>query len=132
MISWQALKVITFGYVVFIVIDLFWLGFLMRDFYAAKLGTQLRTANGGMAPHWPSALLVWLLLVLGLYIFVLPKATTLFSAGLYGALFGFIVYGVYDLSNFATLAYWPLVVVFADIAWGAVINALVAMFMFLF
>ncbi|MGE0207149.1 MAG: DUF2177 family protein [Candidatus Babeliales bacterium] len=130
MISWHVLKVLGLGYSAFVLIDLFWLGFLMRDFYATQLGSQLRIVNGALAPQWPAALIVWFLLVLGLYIFVLPKATTIFSAAFYGALFGIIVYGVYDLSNYATLSDWPFIVVIFDLLWGACINSLIAMLMF--
>jgi uncharacterized membrane protein len=48
------------------------------------------------------------------------------SALLYGALFGFVSYATYDLSNLATLQGWPLWVTLVDMAWGATLAATVA------
>jgi uncharacterized membrane protein len=36
----------------------------------------------------------------------------------WGAGFGLIVYGVYDLTNYATLDRWPLALTLIDITWG--------------
>ena len=41
----------------------------------------------------------------------------------YGALFGLVVYGVYDFTNYSTLRQWPFVLTLADVAWGAVASA---------
>ena len=44
-------------------------------------------------------------------------------AALYGALFGFVVYAAYDLTNLATLRGWPMAVSLVDLAWGAAVSA---------
>jgi len=44
----------------------------------------------------------------------------------YGALFGFLAYATYDLTNQATLRDWPVLVTVVDLAWGAVLSASVA------
>ena len=66
------------------------------------------------------------LLGLGVALFAVPKASSLASAAWSGALFGLVVYGVYDLTNYSTLAQWPAIVTVADIVWGTVACALVA------
>jgi len=43
-----------------------------------------------------------------------------------GAIFGFISYATYDLTNFATLKGFPLNIVFIDLAWGATLTAMVS------
>ena len=48
------------------------------------------------------------------------------SAILLGALFGFFTYATYDLTNLATLKGWPIQIVFIDIAWGAILTAIVS------
>jgi uncharacterized membrane protein len=45
---------------------------------------------------------------------------------LLGAIFGFITYATYDLTNYATLKGFPLTIVFIDLAWGAVLTSLVS------
>jgi Predicted membrane protein (DUF2177) len=39
------------------------------------------------------------------------------------ALFGLVVYGVYDFTNYSTLRQWPFVVTLADVAWGTFATA---------
>ena len=42
------------------------------------------------------------------------------------ALFGLVVYGVYDFTNYSTLRQWPFVLTVADVAWGTVASAAAA------
>jgi uncharacterized membrane protein len=39
-------------------------------------------------------------------------------AAAFGALFGRVVYGVYDFTNYSTLPQWPFVLTLADVGWG--------------
>ena len=43
-----------------------------------------------------------------------------------GAVLGLLCYATYDLTNLATLAKWPVSIVFIDIAWGIVLTGGVA------
>jgi uncharacterized membrane protein len=42
----------------------------------------------------------------------------------YGAGFGFVTYGIYDFTNYATLKSYPLVLLAADLAWGTFVCGL--------
>ncbi len=110
----------------FMILDGLWLGVVMRGFYRDQLAPIARMANGSLAPNWPAAFFVYVALAIGITVFVLPRADGPASAATTGALFGLVVYGVYDLTNFATLAQYPLAVVFVDMAWGAVATAICA------
>ena len=52
-------------------------------------------------------------------------------AGSWVSLFGFCVYGAYDLTNLATLRGWPwpLTVSVVDLAWGGAVTATAAAFL---
>lgn len=119
----RTIGVATAGAVAFMVLDGLWLGLVMKDFYRAQLAPIARMSDGGFAPNWPAALVVYVLLGAGLALFVTPHASTVSSAAAYGALFGLIVYGVYDFTNFSTLRQWPFALVLVDVAWGAVASA---------
>ena len=119
----QAIKLAAIGAVAFMVLDGVWLGLLMKHFYREQLAPIARFANGGIAPHWPTAFVVYALLGTGIALFVIPRAPTVPLAAAYGALFGLVVYGVYDFTNYSTLRQWPLVLTFADVAWGIVASA---------
>jgi uncharacterized membrane protein len=110
----------------FLVLDGIWLGVVMKNFYVEHLLPIGRVHEGSLAPVWPVAVLVYVLLGLGVAAFVVPRADSPATAAVMGALFGLVVYGVYDLTNYSTLAAWPAVVTIVDIAWGTTACALVA------
>ena len=117
------LKLAAVGAVAFMVLDGIWLGVLMKNFYRNQLAPIVRLADGGIAPNWPAALVVYALLGTGIALFVIPRAATVSLAALYGALFGLVVYGVYDFTNYSTLRQWPFVLTLADVAWGTAATA---------
>jgi uncharacterized membrane protein len=108
------------------VLDALWLGVLMKNFYRTQLAPIVRLADGGIAPNWPAAFVVYVLLGTGIALFVIPRAPTVSLAAVYGVLFGLVVYGVYDFTNYSTLRQWPFVLTLADVAWGAVASAAAA------
>ncbi len=108
----------------FLVIDFTWLGWIARDFYANQLeGLMAEDVN------WTSAVIFYLLFVVGLLIFVILPALnggSLAQAVYMGALFGLIAYATYDLTNLATLQNWPLMVTVVDLIWGGTLSAAVS------
>ena len=110
----------------FMVLDAVWLGLLMKHFYRDQLAPIARLADGGMAPNWPAAFVVYALLGTGIALFVIPRVSTFWSAAAFGALFGLVVYGVYDFTNYATLRQWPFALTLVDVAWGALASAAAA------
>ena len=119
----HTLKLAALGAVVFMVLDGIWLGLLMKTFYRDQLAPIVRLSNGGIAPNWPAALVVYALLGTGIALFVLPRASTVPLAALYGAAFGLVVYGVYDFTNYSSLRQWPFVLTLTDLAWGTLATA---------
>lgn len=111
--------------VTFLIIDGVWLGVVARSFYVQQIGHLLRPA-----PNFGVAGLFYLIYVVGVVVFAVLPALSQQSwqtAVLLGALFGFIAYGTYDLTNLATLANWPVLVSIVDMIWGAVLTATVAL-----
>ena len=95
-------------------------------FYREQLAPIVRLSNGSIAPNWPAAFVVYVLLGTGIALFVVPRAATVSLAAGYGFLFGLVVYGVYDFTNYSTLRQWPFALTLADVAWGAVASAVCA------
>ena len=119
----QTIKLAAIGAVAFMVLDGIWLGWLMKNFYREQLAPIVRMADGGIAPNWPAAFVVYVLLGTGIAVFVIPRAASVPLAALYGGLFGLVIYGVYDFTNFSTLRQYPLALTFTDWAWGGVASA---------
>ncbi len=109
---------------IFLLIDLFWLGVIMKSFYAAELGDLARRQGTALAPRWGAAILVYLLIPAGVVLFVRPllgETSSLLQTFGWGAIFGLVLYGVYDLTNLAILDKWTLRMTIADIIWGGVL-----------
>ncbi len=109
---------------IFLLIDLIWLGVIMKSFYAAELGDLARRQGSALAPRWGAAILVYLLIPAGVVLFVRPllgENSSLLQTFGWGAIFGLVLYGVYDLTNLAILDKWTLRMTIADIIWGGVL-----------
>lgn len=109
---------------VYWLVDFIWLALIANKFYQRQL-------EGLLADNikWPAAIIFYTLYPIGVIIFaVMPglNEASLSKTLLRGALFGFFTYATYDLSNYITLANWPIKVVITDILWGMFISLLVA------
>ena len=76
--------------------------------------------------------MVYLLIPGGLVLFVRPllgvNATAWQAIG-WGALYGLVLYGVYDLTNLAVLEKWTVRMTLADIVWGCVLCGTISVIM---
>lgn len=107
--------------VVFLAIDLAWIGGVAKPFYRSQIGHLLADDYRPVA-----AIGFYVLYVAGIVWFCVWDAETWKAAAVSGALFGFFCYATYDMTNYATLRDWPLQMVVVDIAWGTVLTATVA------
>ena len=106
---------------VFFVIDMIWLGVIARGFYRRAL-EPLLTPN----INWTAAIIFYFLFLVGILVFaLLPglEKQSLVHTVVMAALFGFIAYATYDLTNLATLRDWPLLVSIVDMIWGGFLSA---------
>ena len=123
------LKLFGIALPVFFAIDMLWLGLIAKDFYAKQIG-------GLMKPNinWTAAIIFYLIFIAGLVVFVIMPAVVKNSwshAVLMGALFGFVCYSTYDLTNLAVAKDWPVFVTIIDLIWGAVLAASVSVITYL-
>ncbi|MBN2268112.1 MAG: DUF2177 family protein [Acholeplasmataceae bacterium] len=117
----QFFKLYGVAFVLFLIIDLIWLGVIAKNLYQNQIGSLLKTDT-----NWTAAIIFYLLFIGGLVFFAIqPSITseTLWKAMLYGALFGFITYATYDLTNLATLEGWPIKITIIDLMWGSFLGA---------
>lgn len=109
---------------VFFAIDMIWLGLVAKNFYREQIGALMKPNV-----NWSAAIIFYLIFIAGLVVFVISPAVEKSSwthALLFGALFGFVCYATYDLTNLAVAKDWPLLVTIVDLAWGAVLAASVS------
>ena len=105
---------------VFLVIDLLWVTVIAKKLYADKLGYIMREKVKMLA-----AFAFYLIYVFGLMVFIILPAMqddSVIAILTKSMLFGFIAYGTYDFTNYATIKQWPLLITIVDVIWGAVLT----------
>ena len=122
------LKPFVAGLVTFLLLDFTWIGLVANQFYKRELAAIARMEGDNFAIRLGPALVLYPLIILGLQLFALPRATAgvLWTSTAWGGLFGLIGYGIYDLTNYATLTHYTLRMTAVDMAWGFVLSAATA------
>lgn len=111
----------------FTLIDSLYLGVLRRKHHVDYFQNNINQGRPFQNRYFLLlAVLVWFLLGFGIEAFVLPNTTTVSDAIVKGGLLGFIIYGVYDLTNLATINRWTVLFSVQDILWGTILSATVA------
>ncbi|PLX16517.1 MAG: DUF2177 domain-containing protein [Marinilabiliales bacterium] len=111
--------------IVFLIVDLVWLGFIARGLYKKYLGSFLSENV-----NWTAAIIFYLIYVVGIFIFVIHPAInrdSVIHAITMGSIFGMLAYATYDLTNLATLKDWPITIVIIDIVWGSILTLIVSL-----
>jgi len=109
---------------VFLSLDLLWLGVIAKKFYRDSLSGFLSDK-----PKWAAAVTFYFLFIIGVFIFAIVPAIEQYDfagAVRLGALFGFFTYATYDLTNLALLKNWPIKIVIIDILWGMFLTGTVS------
>jgi hypothetical protein len=69
--------------------------------YNRQMWTDLQSVVGAPNVSLMHGLIAWFLLVLGMYLFILPKINTIGDSIIWGSIYALIVYGVFDFTNMA-------------------------------
>ncbi len=110
--------------VVFLAIDAAWLSTAARSVYMPEIGQLMRER-----PNFVVAFIFYSVYAFGLLVFVVsPELDTpgYGRALLYGALFGFVAYATYDLTNLSTMKGFTTKIAIIDLVWGTVLSASVS------
>ena len=106
--------------VIFLIIDIIWLSYSVKNFYRPQLGDLLTEK-----PVMWAAILFYLIFSISLAILILIPAinnNSIFQAFWTGIIFGIVTYGTYNLTNMATIKNWSSYVVFVDMIWGGLLT----------
>lgn len=112
-VKWKRTVVAT---LVVVAMDAIWLSLPMnkRMYRDAVRAVQ----KSDMSIDWLAAAAVYPLVFLGFLLFLFGGDEGHYGAAWKGAAFGFIVYGIYNLTNKAVFTSYPWTAVLADTAWG--------------
>lgn len=115
--------------ILYIVMDLFWFSITLAPIYLVKF-TEIQKEKPEFMNKMYGGALAWGLLALGMALFVIPKSTSTISAAFYGFLYGLIVYGVYNGTNYVTFNKYDLSILIPDLVWGCVASMIVAIILY--
>ena len=110
--------------VVFLIIDVIWLNYSVKNFYKPNIGHLLLDK-----PIMWAAALFYLIYVIGIAIVVIHPSIdpySLVKVTYTGFIFGLVAYGTYNLTNMAVVKDWSATVVFVDMFWGGTLTAVSA------
>jgi uncharacterized membrane protein len=106
------------------IFDAIWLSAVASKFYKSQIGGLLLEK-----PNMTAAVIFYAIYVVGIIAFVLSpaleKGSWQYAHG-YGALFGFVAYATYDLTNLSTLKGFTTKLVIVDMLWGVCLTAAVS------
>jgi uncharacterized membrane protein len=108
--------------VVMLVLDAVWLtatSASSRQVFAKIQGKPLEI-------RWLGAAAVYAIMIGALWFFAVEPSKTWYEAAGRGAALGFVMYGLYDLTNYATLTNYPIHFALTDMAWGTYLFAVTA------
>lgn len=114
------MKMYLIAFIIFIAVDAIWLGLVAPKFYKANIGHLMAEK-----PNFVAAGIFYLIFIVGVVFFnysaIIEKDFS--KALLAGAVFGFMTYATYDLTNLATLRDWPIMVTVVDLIWGTFLSS---------
>jgi uncharacterized membrane protein len=109
----QALKSIIVLGTILLLLDAIYLSLFQKYFQKQIYQVQ----NKPLKMDWNSAILCYIVLILGLYYFIVREKKSPYDA----FLLGLFVYGVYELTSKGLLADWQWSTVALDTVWGGIL-----------
>jgi uncharacterized membrane protein len=124
---------IGFNFLLFIIIFVYYIlidGAMIFLYTGKVFGNMIKTIQKGepMKTRMLPGILCFFVLAFGYTYFILPKIrddTIVIDSLKYGAVFGLVVYAVYDLTNLSTFGKYATITAIIDIIWGAILGFIV-------
>lgn len=110
-----------------LLLDVMWITGVMQKPYSTMIS---KIQGSDISMNKLFAVMAYVLMVVGLIMFVIPRIQKEFSwkkTAMIGALFGIIVYGVYDFTAAAVLKDWNIPLALLDITWGGTVYAIASL-----
>jgi len=106
---------------IFLIIDIIWLSFAVKNFYRPNIGHLLLER-----PVMWAAAMFYIVYVFGIGVVIIEPAINIEDTLKFlfrSFMFGLVAYGTYNLTNMATVKGWSPSVVFVDMLWGGSLTA---------
>ena len=113
------------SFLLFISLDLLWFKLVS---YKYVYQSQFKSINKEEFPLriW-SGLIVWFLMAITVSTYLSNVDTTHLNIFLYGMLIGFLIYGIYNFTNYATIKKYTIKTTLIDTLWGTILFGIVTL-----
>lgn len=113
------------SFLLFICLDLLWFKLVS---YKYVYQSQFKSINKEEFPLriW-SGLIVWFLMAITVSTYLSNVDTTHLNIFLYGMLIGFLIYGIYNFTNYATIKKYTIKTTLIDTLWGTILFGIVSL-----
>lgn len=103
---------------VFLGLDGIWIGLVMKEHFNNKI---IQIQKSPFEPNWVAAIFCYILLIGGLYYFVLNriKEFNLLEILKFSIPYGMATYGTFDFTASTMFKDWDLLTAFSDLFWGS-------------
>lgn len=123
--NWHTFQVFAAAYITYVVLNVAWFSFFMKNFYLEKFADVLNASNVELGTYFKIfsnphllILLAWVLVVKGMIYYALPYGKgSLQAAFISGALYGLVVSGSHQILSFALIANWPVEALYVGVPW---------------
>jgi uncharacterized membrane protein len=89
---------------------------MMKNFFIEQISL---VQGSPIQLNWIAAIMCYIILVCGLYYFIIRDKRSIFDA----FILGILVYGVYETTNMAIIKQWKYQTVIVDMLWGGILFA---------
>ena len=89
---------------------------LLSSFYSKAIQNIQKSK---LQLRYSSMIFTYIIVIAGLYHFIIQPGRSTYEGGL----FGLVIYGIYNGTNYSIFKNWPLKVFLLDIAWGTILFA---------
>lgn len=108
--------------IILFLLDIIW-------FSQSKLTSNLASIQGSpINTKYTVMPFIYILIAMGIVFFVIPRindANSLSDSIIFGGLLGVVIYGVYDLTNYAIFDKYDFILALQDIVWGFIAVSIV-------
>jgi len=124
---------IAFYFLMIIIIFVYYLvidGTMIYIYTGKVFGNMIKNIQKGepMKTRMIPGILCFILLAFGYVYFILPKIRDdyiILDSARYGAVFGLVIYGVYDLTNLSTFGKYKTSTAIIDMLWGGILGFII-------
>lgn len=117
--------ILVVSFLLFICLDLLWFKLIS---YKYIYHSQFKSINNGefSLRTW-SGLIVWFLMAITVSVYLINCDLSHLNAFFYGMLIGFLIYGIYNFTNYATIKKYTIKTTIFDTLWGTILFGIVSL-----